>query len=173
MNIFLTIIGLFGIPVIFIWTKKIIFGNNIGFIKLINSFPKISNDKLKSWVKEEIDDSGISKIIISNELNSFLKDYEKELDEFLYKLEKFNTKKIFLFHKEEIECFVNNLIRHLTNKSAELQYSIGINLKTKEIKTDQKAKSIYWTSFNYYLVYKTITEQNMDKIYIFGKKIGF
>lgn len=164
MEVIITILGLFGIPSIFLGIRYLLFRQNIEFHKILKSFPLISENKINNGTKSTTD--LFTNIQISKEFTEFVETKRGELDEFLANLEKFNVSKL-IFKKKEILSFINNAKRLLTPKSSNIQIDATIDVNTGEVNTKMSGKSIEWCAFNYIMVVKIMKDQkNIDKLYV-------
>lgn len=164
MNLILTIIGLFGIPSLYYAMKNYIFKYNIKFHKILKSFPLISQTRINDGSKRT--NNLFTNIQISKELTAFVENKRGELDEFLAKLEKFDTSKL-KFKKKEITDFTNNIKRLLTSKSANIEVEVALNLKTGEVTTNTSSEPCEWHAFNYIIVAPMIEEvKQNDKLFV-------
>lgn len=147
MEIILTIVGLFGIPSLYFGIRYLFFKHNVEFHKILNSFPIISENRINNGTKTTTDI--FTNIEISKEFTEFVETKRGELDEFLAKLEIFDSSKL-MFKKKEIISFINNTKRLLTSKA------------------NTNGKSFEWSAFNYIIVYKIIKEQkNINKLFVY------
>jgi hypothetical protein len=164
MEIILTILGLFGIPTIYFGIRYLLFNHNVEFHKILKSFPLISENKLNNGNKTTTD--LFTNIQISKEFTEFVDIKRVDLDEFLAKLERFDTSKL-IFKKKEITSFVNNIKRLLTSKASNIQIDATIDINTGKVNTIMSGESIEWSAFNYIMVYNITKEQkNIDKLYV-------
>lgn len=164
MKIILTILGLFGIPTIYFGIRYLLFNHNVEFHKILKSFPLISENRIGSGTETKIKD--FTNIQISKEFTEFVETKRVDLDEFLAKLERFDTSKL-IFKKKEITSFVNNTKRLLTSKASNIKIDATIDINTGEVNTRMIGKSIEWSAFNYIMVYNIMKEQkNIDKLYV-------
>ena len=169
MGIILTIIGLIGLPTIYLFLKKVIFGYNIEFFEIIKSFPFIPNKIIKDQTIN-ISNLNITQIGLSKEFQEYVEEKKIELDNFYTKLERFKSDNL-IFKKKEIQQYIKNILRILDNKSTEIEIETII---TKDfINQSIKSKKIEWTSMNYYMVYNLLNkEKELNKLYVY-KKIKF
>jgi len=164
MEIILTILGLFGIPSLYFGIRFLLFKQNVEFHKILKSFPLISENRINDGTKTTT--NIFTNIQISKEFTEFVETKRGELDEFLTKLERFDSSKL-IFKKKEISSFINNTKRLLTSKATKIQVEAILNIETKEITTNSTGKSIEWNAFNYILIDKIMKEQkNIDKLFI-------
>jgi hypothetical protein len=162
--------GLLGVSVVTVVTgaSKYIFSKNIEFHKILNSFPLISNDRLNKVITT----SGVinTNVSIPKDFTDFVELKKVEPDEFLAKLENFDSSKL-KFKKKVIISFINNLKRLLISKASEIEIHSVVNIKTGEITNTYKSKPIEWTAYNYYNAFKIINESK-NELYLF-KIFGF
>lgn len=166
METILIIFGILGIGIlsIFTWIKKLIFKRNIEFYKIVHSFPEISEHRINDGTKTIVND--FTNIQISKEFTEFVENKRGDIDEFLAKIEKFDTSKL-RFKKKEITSFINNIKRLLISKSSNITIKGTLDLNTKEFSTEMEGKPFEWTAFNYILVDKIMKDQeNTDKLFI-------
>jgi len=164
MDIFLTIIGLIGISTIYFGIRYLFFKQNVEFYKILKSFPLISESRIKDGTKTTIDN--LTNIHISEEFTEFVETKKGELDEFLVKLERFDSSKL-IFKKKEITLFINNIKRLLTSKAFNIQIETSLNIDKKEINMNTISKSFEWSAFNYVMIDKIIKDQkNIDKLFV-------
>lgn len=171
MEIFITIIGLFGIPALYIGIRNFLFKQNIEFHNILQSFPLISENEIDNGVKK-IENKFYNQKSISQEFTDFVESKKGDLDEFLAKLEKFDETKL-KFKKKEINSFIKNIKRILTSKSANIKIKQIFDLKTNEITNKIESKSFKWSAFNYVLIKDILNDkENVNKLY-FCKFFGF
>lgn len=160
-----TIIGIITVIIsLFTWVKRMIFKQNIEFHKILDSFPLISENRIKEGVKTDTS-KGYTKASFSDDFTKFVESKKGELDIFLAKLEKFDTSKR-MFKKKEISNFVQNLRIILSQKSADITFEGIINTKTNKIEeTKINGFSFEWCAFNYWMLYQVIKER-VDKLFV-------
>lgn len=158
MEIILTILGLFGIPSLYFGIRYLFFNRNVEFHRILKSFPLISENRINNRTETKIED--FTNIKISKEFTDFVETKRVDLDEFLAKLERFDTSKL-IFKKKEISSFINNTKRLLTSKASNIQINIS------EVNTKMIGKSIEWSAFNYIMVYNIMKDQKyINKLYV-------
>lgn len=170
METILTIIGLFGIPSLYFGLRNLLFKQNIEFHKILQSFPLISENRIKEGSKT----SGnvlrldyLHTIQISKELTDFVDSKKGELDEFLAKLEKLDISKL-KFKKKEITSFINNIKRLLTSKASNIQIESSLEFNTNKITTNTKSEPVEWSAFNYIMVDKVMKDKTqVNKLFVF------
>lgn len=164
MELFLTIIGLFGIPSIYFGIRNIMFKQNIEFHKILQSFPLISKHKINDGTKTVVND--FTNIQMSKEFTEFVETKRSDLDEFLAKLERFDDSKLKL-KKQEIKSFISNIKKILTSKATNMQVEVTLNAKTNDITTKTTGKQFEWCAFNYIMVDKIMKNKNkFDKLFV-------
>jgi len=165
METFLIILGLSGITItsVLFGIRNFIFRKNIEFHKILNSFPLISENKINNGTKTTT--GYFTNIQISKELTEFVDTKKVDLDEFLAKLERFDTSKL-IFKKKEITSFVNNTKRLLISKASNIQIDATIDINTRKVNTKMSGKSVEWSAFNYIMVYETMKDKYIDNLYV-------
>lgn len=164
MELILTIIGLFGIPSLYFGIRSFVFRQNIEFHKILQSFPLISENRIKEGTKTTVD--MFTNIQISKEFTEFVETKRSELDEFLAKLERFDDSKL-RFKKQEIKSFVANIKRLLTSKATNIQIEATLDIKTNKMTTNTSGKSFEWSAFNYIMVDKIMKDKDkFDKLFV-------
>lgn len=164
MEIILTILGLFGIPSLYFGIRYLFFNHNVEFHRILKSFPLISENRINGGTETKIED--FTNIKISKEFTDFVETKRGNLDEFLAKLERFDTSKL-IFKKKEILSFINNTKRLLTSKASNIQIDATFDINTGKVNTKMIGKSIEWSAFNYIMVDKIMKEQKyIDKLYV-------
>lgn len=137
---------------------------NVEFHRILKSFPLISENRINDGTETKIED--FTNIKISKEFTDFVETKIGDLDEFLAKLERFDTSKL-IFKKKEISSFINNTKRLLTSKASNIQIDTTIDINTGEVNTKMIGKSIEWSAFNYIMVYNIMKDQKyIDKLYV-------
>lgn len=166
METILIILGLSGITItsVLFGIRNLIFKKNIEFHKILQSFPLISENRIKEGTKTTVD--MFTNIQFSKEFTEFVETKRGELDVFLAKLERFDDSKL-RFKKQEIKSFVANIKRLLISKAANIQIEATLDIKTNKITTNTSGKPFEWSAFNYIMVDKIMKDKDkFDKLFV-------
>lgn len=164
----ISIWGFLGIGVITLFTFiiKFYFKSDLKFYKIIESFPLISEDRVKKGVIE-IESKFLRNLSITNDFSNFtLKERRGKLDDLLSSLDNLDTSKI-RYNRKKIDTFVNKIKEILTSQQAELTLDFIFNDKGEMVESSSTSKSIDWTAFKYTNVHDVIKKSDINKPYLF------